>query len=172
MKKNGMLAAVALAAGVMDEANQALPEGFAVTASFMKSHFSAVAAELVSEGAVAERARIAGIEQAAMPGHDAIIKAHKADGSKTAADAALAIITAENAARVKMQGGLDADENKLKGLKSAPTPMLETPEAGPITNENAHAYGLAARQYIIDQKALGRKVTPAQALAHVTKQEA
>jgi hypothetical protein len=172
MKKNGMLAAVALAAGITDGPEAALPEGFTVTASFVKSHFAAVASELVAEGAWAERTRIASIEQVVMPGHDAIIKAHKADGSKTAADAAFAIINAENAARAKMQGGLEVDEQRLKGLKSAPTPMLETAEQGPITNQNAHALGRAARQYIIDQKGLGRKVTPVQALAHVTQQEA
>lgn len=116
MSNDGMMAAVAMAAG-LDEATAKTVE---VNAAFIKQHFGAVASELVNEGKSAERERITSIEAAAMPGHEAIIRAHKADPTKTAADAALAVISAENATRASHLKALDADEAKVKGLRSEP----------------------------------------------------
>ena len=83
MKNSGMLAAVASAAGLAAAAD------FTVTAAFVAEHFPDVAATLRKEGADADReanaaslrkeggdaehARLAGIDKAALPGHEAII---------------------------------------------------------------------------------------------------
>lgn len=116
MHKSAMLAAVAAAAtgGALEGAGD-----IKIDAGFIKEHLPDVAAVLVAEGSAAERARIAGIEQAALPGHEAIIKAHKDDPTKTAADAAMAIIAAENATRGGRMAALEADEDKVK-IRSEP----------------------------------------------------
>lgn len=114
MSKDGMLAAVATAAGLNEEEAKKVD----INATFIKQHFNAVATELIGEGAKAERDRIIGIEKAAMPGHDAIIKAHKADSGKTPADAALAVIAAENATRTSRLDALDKDEKQVNTIRS------------------------------------------------------
>ena len=110
MTKSALLASVAAAAGLSAESGD-----ITVDAGFVKKHFPDVASALISEGkaeglkagADAERTRIAGIEAAALPGHEKIIAAHKADPSKSPADAAMAIIAAENAARGSQKAALD-----------------------------------------------------------------
>jgi len=121
--KSGMLAAVAQAAGLDASAPVNL------TAALVAQHFPAVAAEFKAEGAKAERLRIEGIEAQAMKGHETIIAAMKADGTKTGADAAMAIVAAEKAQRANMLAGLAADEQRVKGLRAEPangfTPAAE-----------------------------------------------
>ncbi len=53
------------------------------------------------EGAMAERERIKGIEEAALPGYEAIVAEAKADGRSTGADVALKIVKAENQVRAR-----------------------------------------------------------------------
>lgn len=118
--KTGMLAAVAQAAGLDASAPVNL------TAALVAQHFPAVAAELKADGAKAERERLAGIEAQAMPGHGKIIDAMKADPGKTGADAAMAILAAEKSARAAQLAALDADEAKIKGLRSQPANGMET----------------------------------------------
>ncbi len=84
-----------------------------------KSHdMTAAIAAAKLEGAKMEAKRIADIDAVALPGHDAIIAAHKADPTKTANDCAIAQINAEKQLRAKAGDGLDADESKMKGLRS------------------------------------------------------
>ncbi len=71
-----------------------------------------------AEGAKLEAQRIAGFEAASLPGHDALVAAHKADLNKSGADLALAIIIAERKLRADVGNGLEADEAKLKGLRA------------------------------------------------------
>ena len=117
-----MMAAVAAAAGLDAEAP------VEITADFIRQHFPAVAGGLVKEGADAERARILGIEAAALPGHEKIIAAHKADASKSPADAAMAIIAAEKEGRGAQLAALDKDEQTVKGLRSEPANGLDAPK--------------------------------------------
>lgn len=102
-----------------------------------------------------------------MPGHEAIITAHKADATKTPADAAMAVIAAENAARAGKIQHLEADEKKLAGLSAAPTASGDTPAA---PTEPAHVTAQKARAYQAEQKAKGFKVSAAEAVAHVSKE--
>lgn len=111
---SGMIAAVALAAGL----DEKTAETMKIDADFMKKYFPDVATSLVAEGKATETARIAGIEAAFMPGHEAIIKAHKADPAKTPHDAAMAVIHANNALLGKQVENLKADESQVKNLKS------------------------------------------------------
>lgn len=121
MNKNGMLAAVsAAAAGIASgdtsdnggKVPLAAPGDAATSAaaSFTQADLDAAR----KAGADAERERILGIEKAAMPGHEAIVAAHKADATKTPGDTALAIIAAENAARGAQMAALNTDEAKTK----------------------------------------------------------
>ena len=162
MSKNGLLAAVALAAGLDDEKTKTIT----VDAAFIKQNFAAVAAQLANEGADAEVARITAIDAAAMPGHEAIITAHKADRTKTAGDAALAINAAEKAKLVALKGSLVEDDKKLAGLTAAPTSGGAQDKPMP----NAHVLAKAAGDYQAEQAKLGYKVSAAKAVAHVKQQ--
>ena len=104
-----------------------------------------------------------------MPGHEAIIAAHKKDPAKTPADAAMAVIAAEKAAMGTRREALKEDEEKLSGLKAASAPSSGA--TGAITHENAHLMGKRAREYRAAQAKIGNKLTAEQALAHITAQE-
>lgn len=165
MSNSGMMAAVAAAAGLGVE--QA--ENLIVDTKLIETHFPEIAAAFRDDGARAEHDRIASIEAVAMPGHEAIIAAHKADRSKTGADAALAVIAAENKARAAAKASLDADEVKLRGLKAS---TGESPSEG-YEDANPHALARSiaeqAQTFTAEQAAKGISVTPAQAVAHVSK---
>jgi hypothetical protein len=114
MSKSGMLAAVATAAGL--DASQPVT----LTADLVAEHFPGVAADLAKRGAETERTRIAAIDAAALPGHEGLVAAYKADGTKTAGDLALAIIGEEKKARAAQLGNLEKDEQQMRGLRSQP----------------------------------------------------
>ena len=144
MTKSALLASVAAAAGLSAESGD-----ITVDAGFVKKHFPDVASALISEGkaegakagADGERARIAGIEAAALPGHEKIIAAHKADPSKSPADAAMAIIAAENAARGSQKAALDKDEQQVKvGSEPANPAPASTSAAKPEGLEGEAAW--------------------------------
>lgn len=67
-----------------------------------------------AEGAASERDRIVAVRATALPGHEALIETMAFDGTSTAADAALAIVAAEN----KMRG------TNLKVLESEAPPVV------------------------------------------------
>lgn len=71
-------------------------------------------------GATAERERLAAIDGAAIPGHEALVAKLKSDGSVSAGDAALQILAAERTARVQA-GAQRAAE--------APQPLALVPSA-------------------------------------------
>lgn len=114
MTTPGMMAAVATAAGLKIEEGTKVE----VTAAFISQHFPAVAADLTKAGAKAEQDRISGIEAFALPGHEKIIAAHKADPTKTPLDAGLAVAAAQRAVLTNANTALDDDEKKVKGLRS------------------------------------------------------
>lgn len=65
--------------------------------------------ELVEQGAAAERARIQGCLDAALPGHEALARELAFDGKTTPGDAALKINAAEREKKVKVHTNLKAD---------------------------------------------------------------
>lgn len=162
--KNGMMAAVAAAAGL----GETQAESLTVDAKFIAANFPDVAKELREEGAQAEHDRIAAIEAANMPGHDAIIAAHKADRSKSGADAAMAVIAAERSKLAAMNASFEEDEKRLAGLKSGATaPAAETQSGNPVMA--AREISARAQAYVSEQAAKGITVSVAEAVAHVSK---
>lgn len=80
----------------------------------------AILAEGRTAGASAERARILGIEAAAIPGHEALVATLKAEGSASPGDAALQILAAEKATRIAAG---------VKSHAEAPKPLALVPPA-------------------------------------------
>lgn len=64
------------------------------------------------EGAVAEQQRIKGVRAQIVPGHEVLIETMAFDGKSSAADAALAIVAAEQKRAASASANLDADANK------------------------------------------------------------
>ncbi|MEC9434488.1 MAG: S49 family peptidase [Pseudomonadota bacterium] len=84
------------------------------------------------EGATAERARLAAIDEAAMPGHDDLVAAAKADPKATAGDLALQIVKAEKAKGGDHLASREAADRESRvqpaptaGAKSAPSGDVE-----------------------------------------------
>ncbi len=163
MSKNGMMAAVAAAAGLGDTL-----EKLDVTPELIAQHFPAIARHFSDEGAKAEFDRIQSIEKAAMPGHEKLIEACKADRTKTGADAAMAVIAAENEQRGKVLTKLAEDEKGLKGLRNAPVEGSAAPETSATSVADLKGEAMA---YINEQAKLGVTVDPATAIAFVKKQK-
>ena len=65
--------------------------------------------ESLKAGAQAERERIKGIEDLAMPGHEALVQTMKFDGETTPAAAAIKLVQAENAVRLTAAAALATD---------------------------------------------------------------
>lgn len=144
MRNQGMMAAVALAAGL----NEVAAADIAVDAAFLSTHFPDLVSGFKTEGATAERERIAAIDAAALPGHEALVAKAKAEGM-TAGDFALAVVAAERSARASMAASLDTDEATLKGLRSEPANGVatKTPQDQPaLTGEALWKSEFAASQ--------------------------
>ncbi|MDR7220350.1 S49 family peptidase [Aminobacter aminovorans] len=89
------------------------------------------------DGAKAERDRLAGIEANALPGHEALIAAHKADSAMTPEKSAVAILAAEKAKPQDVRKGLEKLDKAAEGVNSTPSmdgdagghgPKATTPE--------------------------------------------
>ena len=91
-----------------------------VTLEDLRQQYPDLVFMLAEEGKVSERERIKGVEDMALPGHDALIAQMRYDGKSTGADAAQAIIAAERAMRANMQVEMRAD--------STPPVALTMPE--------------------------------------------
>ncbi len=88
-----------------------------------------------AEGAKAEHARVAGIEAAALPGHEKLLAELKADGSITPEAAAMRFINAEKAARTGHADAIRNVEGTTGKVQAAvttsvapPAPKADTPE--------------------------------------------
>lgn len=120
-------------AGISDVKSTAFANATELAAAYPE-----LAAQLRQEGAACERARIAGIQQHAMPGHEHLIAEMIADGRTTPDQAAARILAAEKAARQKqMQSIADVESavaGKLTPSASAmgaterPQAVAQTPE--------------------------------------------
>lgn len=97
------------------------------------------------EGAAAERTRIAAIQSAALPGHEAIVAACIADGS-SAGDAALRINAAENATRTAARAAIQGVEGATAGVKPAPSANPAPVAAVPQTADGWKAEWAASAQ--------------------------
>lgn len=168
MTEKSALAAVAAAAAGPAAASKPEP----MTADRIKAEHPSVYAEIFNAGAQAEHDRIAGIEKAAMPGHDAIIAAHKADRSKTPAQAAFAVIEAEKAGRAGVKAALEQDEQKAKVIKS--TAVAAASGDGDTSASKigaAAAIGEKAKAFKAEMAEKGINISIAEAVDRVTTKE-
>lgn len=111
-----------------------------LTAEQVASAHPDAAKALIAQGAKDERERIAGIEAQAIPGHEALIAALKADPTKTPGDAAMAIVKAEREGRASHAKNLASDAPAALPLAAAPVldPSATKPAAPAAP---AHVYG-------------------------------
>lgn len=97
----------------------------------------AAADEAFKAGAKAERERLAGIEAAALPGHEKLIFDCKADPDCTPGDAALRVNAAEraklSAAHAALSSGVEAQTSKVKAASTAQ--VSDAPKTFPQTAE-------------------------------------
>lgn len=103
-----------------------------IDAEWISENCPDIASALRGEGAATERARIQGVEDAALPGHEAIVAEAKADGKSTGADVALRIVKAENKARAEKL-------TDLRGDAPAPVPAVAVDGILPTAAESISA---------------------------------
>lgn len=131
MSKQGLMAAVAAAAGAQDQ------DQVTVTAELIKTHFPDVAASLVAEGrtaglaegktagvtegATVERERILGIEAIAPAGHEALVAELKKDGKTSPDQAAARILRAEKENRKQHAQAIQDLAKESDGVNPAPS---------------------------------------------------
>jgi len=82
-------------------------------------------AEALSQGAENERARIKGVQNACLSGHEALVETLMWDGKSTEADAALAIVQAEKKVRGDKKADLAADSIPPVAVVSPQVPKKE-----------------------------------------------
>lgn len=99
------------------------------TAESLAAAFPAQVAQIRTEAAAAERARIFGVEAQSLPGHEQLVAAMKADGKTTPEQAAVAILAAEKQAGARMLAGLKVDGQAPAPAAAAPPP------AGPAAED-------------------------------------
>jgi hypothetical protein len=85
-----------------------------------------------AEGAVAERTRIQQVEAACLAGHEALIAGMKFDGKSTGADAAMAVLAAEQTLRSKAAAALAKDAPPP--AKPAATPAVDLGATDPMAD--------------------------------------
>lgn len=125
-------------------------------------------------GADAERARILGIEKAALPGHAELIAGLKADGKTTPAEAALRVVEAEQAQganRLAAIRGVEDATGKVPAESSALGDGQGDKAKQKPRGEAAEGQALAAKatQLIAEQAKLGIKLSAAEAVARVSE---
>lgn len=111
-----------------------------------------IAAAIRTEGATAERDRILGIQALSIPGHEALIKTFAGDATKTAGDAALALVAATQKTLTAQAAALAEDAKGAGGVLpgAAPAPAPAADAKGPLTRDELHkkATALAAEKGI------------------------
>jgi ClpP class serine protease len=103
-----------------------------ITIDSLRASYPQLVADLIAEGAKAERDRIASVEAQLLPGHEALIASLKADGISTGGDAAIQILAAEKARRTAHAQSLYADAPKP--VPHAAAPATEGAAATPDEN--------------------------------------
>ena len=120
------------------------PAAVQITAELIRAEHPAIAEAFLAqgraaglvEGATAERERILGIEQQALPGHDKLIASLKADGKTTPAEAAVQVLQAE---RGRAGARLDARREAEAALPQLGSVAAAQPGAGPAIDPSLPA---------------------------------
>ena len=128
-----------------------------VDAKWISENCSEIAGSFRLEGAQAERERIKGIEEAALPGYEQIVAEAKADGKTTGADVALKIVKSENKTREKKLGDIRGD---------APPPVPGSPVDGVPQPEGKKDKGFMA---LVDEHQAEKRCTRGEAIKAVAE---
>lgn len=105
-------------------------ESMVIDSKFISENAPEIAESFRSEGAQAERARVSGIEENALPGYEQIVAEAKKDGKSTGADVAQRVVRADNEKR----------ERKLEEIRGdAPPPMKQPPVDGVLPGKGEEA---------------------------------
>jgi signal peptide peptidase SppA len=118
-------------------------------------------------GVRAENARILAIEANALPGHDALVSAHKADSSVTPEASAIAILKAEREKPKDPRRTLEAMDRAAEGVESRPS---ASGDGGPAAPKATTPEGWKA-EWEASAKLQGEYPTP-EAYVAVKKREA
>lgn len=136
------------------------------TAASIDAENPAAALALRNEGAAAERARIKGVQECSLPGHEALVATMMFDGVTTPGEAALAVNKAARETLAAQMTGITTDAAQLAGIKHAPAPAASAASdlaALPLEERCKAEYERDASiradfpslsAYIADQKAL------------------
>ena len=131
----------------------------------LETKLAAARAEGKAAGATAERERIAAIEKNTMPGHEKLVEELKADGKTTGLEAAQRILAAEKARIAQIGKDLESDAPD-------PAPASERKEKPPKSDESdPKDVARRAQDYVDAETKAGRRVSYADAVAHVMKQQ-
>lgn len=101
-----------------------------ITLELIKAQYPDIAKALKEEGVTAENQRIKDVRAKLVPGHEALIETMAFDGKSTGADAALAIVAAEQQIRANA-----AESFKREAPPVVPPVNNDTPEE--VENKNA-----------------------------------
>lgn len=139
-----------------------------INREYLAANHPALLAELMTEGATAERARILGIQAAALPGHDKLVAQLIEEGVSVEA-AGLRMVQAEKAS---LQGRADAlRADAPKPVDHAPAPAEESP-AATETKPDPTAIAAKAGKLVADAKARGESISYTAAVNQVMKEPA
>lgn len=133
------LAAVHAAADSVTKANHEAALA-AAREQARKEGLAAGQAEGMKAGAEAERARLAGIESAALPGHDKLVAECKADPNCTPGDAALRINAAEKAKLGAQHQAIRDVEKTTGNVAAAPAATQAAPASTGAVVQNADGW--------------------------------
>lgn len=141
-------------------------EGAAKAQEEAKATHDQALAEAASTATAAETARIKGVFDAALPGHEALVQTLAFDGKTSPAEAALTINQAE---RAKGKSNLEA----LAKERTKPVPLTGDPLTDPASEsgmpKDGQAFGAEITAHITSEAARGRTLTAAQAAAELRK---
>lgn len=101
--------------------------------SYSQEQMNAAVAAARADGAIAERARILGIEVVAMAGHEQLVADMKADGVTTPEQAAMRLIHAEKAKGAARLTALKDVEHIARDVRPAPSASVASARSGANT---------------------------------------
>jgi signal peptide peptidase SppA len=165
-------AGVAVPASEITVQEDNMADSKAITVDVIKAEHAAVADALIAqgrnEGAAAERERIRSVEAVALPGYQAIVEAAKYDGTSTGDQVAGRIVAAQKADQANALKAIH--EQAPEPAKAAAAPLDERKPAGKPA-ESAQDLATRATVYQTEQAQAGRRVSIAEAVAHVSKEQ-
>lgn len=140
--------------------------GEAKLAEQTRTHTAAIDT-MRAEAATAETTRVKGILALGkkMPGHDALVEEMAYDGKTTVDQASTRLIDANASKLAGKKTDLTADAPKPVAAATAPAT-----EAAEVTID-PQALAQKAREYQAEQSKLGRQISAAEAVAHITAKE-